>query len=328
MRVLSVVGKCYQGRPGTLEPMYLAFTDPIVELGHTVDHFDHAEMRDRFGLAGCGERFVERVRAGSYDVVLYQTSGQDWMEREAIREAGRHACTVAWNSDDDWQWESYTKALLPYFTFMVTTYPAIYTANKAQFPTLLLSQWGCYDRFGRKKEKKDLDFTFAGMLYGNRLSACRRLRTAAKLRTFGPGSGLANLGLPYFRGAGRISWLYGKALHFEGINAVWNRTRVSYTPLGASVDDGLLQIKSRVFEMGLSETLMLCEKSPLLDQYYTEGREYVSFQGLDDCAEKARYYVTHEAERERIASAYRDRTRKEHLWQHRFAQLFGEFIRQ
>jgi hypothetical protein len=302
--------------------MYLAFTDPITDLGHTVEHFDHAEMRSRFGLAGCGERFAEKVKSGSYDVVIYQTSGQDWMEREAIREAARYTRVVAFNSDDDWQWESYTKALLPYFTFMVTTYPAIYAANKGQFPTLLLSQWGCYDRFGRTNEQKDLDFTFAGMLYGNRLSACRQLRTAAKLRTFGPGSGLANLGLPYFRGAGRIPWLYGKALHFEGINDVWNRTRVSYTPLGASVDDGLLQIKSRVFEMGLSESLMLCERSPLLDQYYTDGREYVSFQGLDDCAEKARYYLANEAERERIAGAYRDRTRKEHLWQHRFGELF------
>ena len=324
MRVLSVVGKYYYGCPRCIEPMYLAFTDPIKELGHQVEHFDHAEMRGQSGLEVCGERFVEKVKTRGYDAVFYQTAGQDWMSREAIREAGRYAPIVAWNSDDDWQWESYSRDLVPYFTFMVTTYIHIYEANREQYSNLRLSQWGCYVRFADFACRKDLGFTFAGKVYGHRNQECRYLRKSAGLRAFGPGSGLVNLGLPYIHGAARIPLLYGRAVDFRKLNAIWNRSQVSYTPMGASINPAILQIKSRTFEMGLSGTLMLCQQSPNLEDYYEPYKEFVPFDALEDCAEKAKYYLTNESARVRIAMAYHDRTKAEHLWQHRFGKLFHD----
>jgi spore maturation protein CgeB len=92
----------------------------------------------------------------------------------------------------------------------------------------------------------------------------------------------------------------------------------------ASISAELLQIKSRVFEMGLSGTLMVCRLSPNLDRYYEPEKEFVPFEDLDDCIEKTNYYLVHEAERARIAAAYRDRTLAEHLWTHRFEAMFRE----
>ena len=69
---------------------------------------------------------------------------------------------------------------------------------------------------------------------------------------------------------------------------------------------------------------MLCNRSPNLELYYDEGTEYVGFDSLEECAAKARYYLAHEAERARIADAYRRRTFSEHLWRHRFAALFAD----
>lgn len=43
-----------------------------------------------------------------------------------------------------------------------------------------------------------------------------------------------------------------------------------------------------------------------------------------DCAQKAKFYLKHEAERVRITQAYYDRTKAEHLWQHRFTRLLQE----
>jgi spore maturation protein CgeB len=93
--------------------------------------------------------------------------------------------------------------------------------------------------------------------------------------------------------------------------------------MGASRDPSVLQIKGRAFEMGLSGTLMLCEHVPGLERYYEPDREFVAFTTLEECADKARYYLAHEAERARIAKAYHDRTRAEHLWQHRYRDLFS-----
>jgi spore maturation protein CgeB len=305
--------------------MFLEFRDPLVDLGHEVAHFDHDEISRRAGPDACGEQFVQTVRNGGYDVVLYQTAGRDHMPPEAIRQAGRLSPVIAWNSDDDWQWEGYTSRLAPYFTFMVTTYPHIFEANRADVPNLRLSQWGCYDLLADFAHPKDLPFSFVGRVYGARYADCRLLRRKAGLRVFGSGSRLLTLGIPPFRGCSRIPGLMGAPLLDYGeVNAVWNRTRVSYTPLGSSADPRLLQIKGRVFQMGLSGTLMLCDNHPGVERYYDPGKEYVMFHDLDECADKARYYLAHETERARIARAYHDRTRAEHTWQHRFTRLFED----
>ncbi|HWW74449.1 MAG TPA: glycosyltransferase, partial [Pyrinomonadaceae bacterium] len=57
---------------------------------------------------------------------------------------------------------------------------------------------------------------------------------------------------------------------------------------------------------------------------YEPGKEFVPFEDLRDCVEKAKYYLRREGERAEIAAAYHRRTRAEHLWQHRFRQLFGQ----
>jgi spore maturation protein CgeB len=76
--------------------------------------------------------------------------------------------------------------------------------------------------------------------------------------------------------------------------------------------------------MGLSGTLMLCEHSPNLERYYEPGRECVTFETLEDCAEKALWFLSHESERTRIATSYYERTLREHMWEHRFADLFSQ----
>lgn len=321
MKILTVVCRRYYGQNVT-DPLYYFLTNPLVNLGHDVSHFDHFEQFSALGVDGCSERFVEAARNGGYDLVIVQTSPREPIHREAIREATRHTPVVAWNSDDDWQWEPYTSLLAPFFTFMVTTYPHIFEANRAAYPNLVLSQWGCYKRPADFSRPKDLGFTFVGNVYGVRKQECERLRKAAGLRVFGPGARLMRLGLPYFRGVSRLKWLYGGGLEFEEVHDIWNRSHVSFTPTAASIDPNVIQIKSRIFEMGLSGTLMLTQHNPALERYYTSGMEFVSYQGMEDCIEKAKFYLTHEAERSRVAQAYRERTERDHLWEHRFVELF------
>ena len=334
MRILSTVIKSYyrgeDNPPDAVEPMFLAFTQPLKSLGHEVEHFDQVRTRAEHGRDACGERFVERVKGGGYDVVLFQNQmgSDDWMPMEAVAEAAREAPVVAWNTDDDWQWDDYTRHHARYFTFMATTYPHIYETNKAKYPNLLLSQWGCLETYADFDRRKDLNFTFAGQIYGSRGEECRYLRRRAGLKTFGVGS--LEVNRPFLfrprvrRYASKIFSLRDRALPFRQVNEVWNRSKVSYTPMGASIDPKILQIKSRTFEMGLSGTLMLCQLSPNLERYYEPGKEFVAFEDLDDCAEKAKYYLRRERERAEIAAAYHRRTRGEHLWQHRFEKLFGQ----
>ncbi len=331
MRILATVMKSYYGQPDAIEPMFRQFTEAPRRLGHEVDHFDHARTRREVGFDLCGERFVETVQQGRYDMVIFQTTGQDQMPLTAIQQAGRYAPVVAWNSDDDWQWASLSRPRAPYFTYMVTTYPDVYEANRSAHPNLLLSQWACLDLGADPSRPKDLDFTFAGQLYGERISECRHLRRHAGLQVFGRGARLVErpwLAWLPLRAPLHVLGLYerlrGPALLLTEVYDVWNRSKISFTPMASSADPKLLQIKGRAFEQGLSGTLMLAQNSPNLDRYYEPGKEFVPFSDMADCTEKARFYLTHDAERERIVEAYLRRTRAEHMWEHRFQDLFRQ----
>ena len=323
MRVLSVVRRGYYGSGTAVEPMYLYFTIPLRQMGHEVETFDHYDASRNLGKARRTDLLVQKIRGGSFDLVLYETGGTEPVETEALAGLSKKTCIVAWNSDDDWQWDA-TRRIANHFTFMVTTYTHIYEENRKEYPNLLLSQWACLGAFSDHSRHKDIGFSFAGAVYAIRNSACRFLRHRAGLLCFGRGSRLVNLGLPYVRGVSRFPWLYGRPIHFEEINDIWNRTRVSYTPLGGGPRGEVLQIKSRVFDMGLSGTLVLCEHSPNLERYYEPGRECITFESLEDCAEKATWYLSHEAERAQIACNYEERTLKEHTWPHRFRDLFDQ----
>jgi spore maturation protein CgeB len=250
------------------------------------------------------------------------------MTRSAIADVARLAPIVAWNSDDDWQWESYTRLIAPLFTYAITTYPHIYHSARRDYPNLLLSQWGCLETYADFSREKNLDFTFVGQVYRNRVAELRTLRKQANLRVFGLGS--LRVSFPPMNNrivrkcVSAILPTTNRALAFPEVHAIWNRSRISYTPLGASKDPRILQIKGRVFQMGLSGTLMLCQASDNLEPYYTAGKEYVQFYDLQDCISKAQYYLEHESERAWIANAYAARTRAEHLWTHRFNDIFSK----
>lgn len=322
MRILSVVRQNYYGT-NAREPFSYFFTVPLRQMGHDVETFDHFAARRSSGRDAATQQLLSKIRRECYNLVLYQTSGDEPVDTAALAGLARLICIVAWNSDDDWQWST-TRPLAPHFTYMVTTYPQIYEANRGTCPNLLLSQWGCLGVFSDFERTKDVDFSFAGSIYGDRNPTCRYLRRCAGLKCFGRGERLLRLGMPYVRGVFRLPWIAGEALRFEQVYEVWNRTRVSFTPMTGGPSGNVLSIKARAFEMGLSGTLMLCEHSPNLERYYEPGWECVTFESLEDCAQKARWYLAHEAERAKIVRRYYHRTSREHMWEHRFTELFRQ----
>ena len=328
MRILATVAQAYALRPEAVEPMYLWFSDPLRKLGHEVEHFDHVQLAREAGPRVCGDAFEHRVKHGGYDLVLYQTAGRDVMDRESIERAGRHAHIVAWNSDDDWQWESYTSQIAPLFAHVVTTYRHVYEANRATHRNLVLSQWGCLDTYADFARPKDLDFTFAGQIYTSRVADCLRLKRHAGLKVFGLGSIRIRYPFlaprPVYKFVAEKFPFVNRPLEFKQVHEIWNRSKVSYVPLGASTNPKLLQVKGRVFEMGASGTMMLAQRSGDLERFYEPGKEFVAYDSVDECADKAKFYLRNETERARIAEAYRRRTRGEHMWEHRFMQLFRD----
>ena len=321
MRILSVVRRDYYGNSNARDPLSYFFTAPLRKMGHDVETL--TTLRPAEPVEG-----ITRLRSlsGKFEAlssIWYFIKPQATNPSTlCILKAFSNDFIAAWNSDDDWQWET-TRQFASHFTYMITTYPGIYERYRTFHSNLLLSQWGCLGLFSDFGRKKDLDFSFAGAIFRSRSAACRYLSHRSGLKCFGRGAHLVRMGIPYFPGAFRLYWMTGKALQYEDIYDIWNRTRVSYSPMSGGPRGDVLSIKARTFEMGLSGTLMLCEHSPYLERY-DPGRECITFESLEDCAEKAQWYLSHESERVRIVTRYYERTLREHMWEHRFDALFRE----
>ena len=160
---------------------------------------------------------------------------------------------------------------------MVTNSPDVYEANRAAHPNLLHAQWACTGFWDGRRTPKPIDFSFVGQVYGTRAEQIRGLHRRAGLVAYGKGAGIVygrpNESVPMKKRLTRrvqgfvlrtlvpSAFTAWSTISFEQVNELWNQSRVSFTPLESSAG-GVLQIKSRVMDMGLSGTLMLAPKGP------------------------------------------------------------------
>lgn len=323
MRILCCCPLEYYGRPGTRSEVFGYFVTTLRDLGHTVHHFD--QVRGAADQEAMNEFFVSVVRRGGYEAVLVITNDTEFLP-EALDEAMQHSVTIAWNSDDDVRWDSYSAPLYSHFAKTVTTCESVFEANRHSHPNLILSQWACTGRYDGFSVQKDIDIAFVGQSYRGRDDYVRRLTKDRGMMVYGSAAS-ARRQTAVDRLLRRSPQVVGQSsgphvLSDEGdVKAIWNRAKVSFTPLSAW-EPGVLQVKARVFDMGLSGTVMLCDRNPRLYEFYEPEKEFLDFGSYDECLAKADFLLRNERERQRIALAYRRRTIADHMWKHRFEVLF------
>jgi len=78
----------------------------------------------------------------------------------------------------------------------------------------------------------------------------------------------------------------------------------------------------RDFDAPLSGSMYITHANPDLERLFHVGKEIVCYRTVDECAEKAVYYLEHTREREAIARAGYQRALKDHTLEKRFQTLF------
>ena len=79
----------------------------------------------------------------------------------------------------------------------------------------------------------------------------------------------------------------------------------------------------RLFESTGIGTLLITDWKENLHEMFEPGKEVVTYRTPEECAEKIQHYLTHEAERQTIASAGQARTLRHHTYQHRLQEFVG-----
>jgi spore maturation protein CgeB len=80
-------------------------------------------------------------------------------------------------------------------------------------------------------------------------------------------------------------------------------------------------VNKRTFEIAAAGGFQLVSHRPGLDELFDDGRELVSYEGLDDLREKIRYYLVHDQLRQQIARAGQERVLAEHTYARRLHLL-------
>jgi spore maturation protein CgeB len=190
------------------------------------------------------------------------------------------------------------------------------------------------------------DVTFVGQRYGDRAAFLRRLiDSGVDAKAWGPhwDKPPPAMGLPR-RIAGRTkrAVLRHPKAPFAEIPAdhcgpplsdldyiqMYSRSAISlgFTKVAGFDSSGLVlkQVRLRDFEATMSGAFYLVEECDELKDFFEPDREIVCFSDPEELVEKARYYLNHEGDRERIRSAGLARARAEHTWHTRFRRVFSE----
>ncbi len=193
---------------------------------------------------------------------------------------------------------------------------------------------------------REYEITFVGQRYGDRPFFISKLIEAGiDARVWGPHWNEPPEKRPAWRKIGRAAkrvvglvpeWAEaavlpthcGPPLTDEEFIQMYSRSKVS---LGfsnvADIPRGgepIKQVRLRDFEAPMSGAFYMVQFVEELAQFFEPGKEIVCFSDAGELVDKARYYLRHDSERERIRDAGMRRARTEHTWHNRFRMVFRE----
>ena len=84
----------------------------------------------------------------------------------------------------------------------------------------------------------------------------------------------------------------------------------------------IVQVRLRDFEVPMSGGFYMVEYMEELEEFFDIGKEIVCYKNTKDLAEKIKYYLVNESEREEIRRAGHARCLRDHSWQKRFEVAF------
>jgi len=308
MRVLCVWGKHNYGDPARGKSYeYTNFAPALQALGHEVLLFDSWDRSLHADFAALNRALLERVCDARPDLVFCVLLGYEvWLE---TLDSIRHQLgtpVLNWGTDDSWKHRSFSRYVARHVDLYATTSAqACEQMRSSGLHNIMLSQWAASSLALREPmpaENCSLQVSFVGSAYGHRPRWIEQLRDRGiAVECFGYG------------------WPRGP-IGTAQIVEICQQSVISLNFSESSTGGGR-QVKARVFEISGAGGFLVTQSAPELQRCYRIEEEAVTFDGVDELAEKIRFYLGHPDLRDRIARAGHMRTVLEHTYEQRFAPL-------
>lgn len=273
---------------------------------YSLIYFDYDQIAQRHGT----EKMSQMLREAAYyyhpDILFYFHS-YDLIVHAILREISDDlpTKTIIWLSDDLWQYEE-TRPVWELFNLIVPADREGYEKRKKEgFTNVFSSAWACnHFLYKNLNLPRIYDVSFVGRCYGERPIFIETLkRKGITIATFGPG----------WRNSSRVSQ--------ADLIKIYNQTKISLNMSLSSKDDKI-EIKGRDFEAPGCGSLLLTKDTKEIAEYFVPGKEIITYQDANDAADKIKYYLKNEDEREKIAKKGYERVIKDHTYEKRFLEIF------
>ena len=263
--------------------------------------------RKRFkesGICKVQNEIIDIVMKEKPDFVFWPTSMYEIQEDTLLQIHKNGATIIAWFSDDHCRFDSYSKYLMPFIDYSITTDPVSYKKYKALGAGCILSQWAANHRSYKKIDcKKQYEVSFIGRNISSRSRFIQKLENSGvHVDTFGDG--------------------FGGIINFEKMISIINSSKINLNFSGSYVTTEIKQIKGRIFEIPMCGSFCLTEYVTGLENFFEIDKEIVCFNTIDEAAHKIKYYLEHDNERETIARASWMRAKSHHTWNKRMDEIF------
>jgi hypothetical protein len=210
-----------------------------------------------------------------------------------------------WGRKVNGEWDG-TWPLIPHLDFTLTAAPeAVDWYRKEGGKALFFPEASDSDIFHPMPELPKIhDVSFVGSRYGIRERVVTALReTGIQVTAYGSGWDSGRIAVDH------VPQLFAQSKIVLGVSAI-----------GHCAD--FVGLKLRDFDAPMSGSCYLTQHNDDLHGLYDLGREIVTYHSVATCVERARYLLSHDAEREAFASAGRARAVQDHTWDVRFRTLF------
>ncbi len=122
----------------------------------------------------------------------------------------------------------------------------------------------------------------------------------------------------------------GSVLSDEEMIKTYSKSKINlgFSSCGETHNTGerIVQVRLRDFEVPMSGGFYMVEYMEELQEFFEIEKEIVCYRNADELADKIKYYLSHDSEREQIRKAGHERCLKDHTWHRRFEKVFEQIL--
>ncbi|MDT7041665.1 glycosyltransferase [Candidatus Nitronereus thalassa] len=264
-------------------------------LGAMVVELDPDATYKMVGMSGLEQEICRLVEKHRINLLVYWTAGYDFRPR-FLYDKLSHVFKVLMTGDDEYGFDNADRYYGQCFDLVLTHNPLneryqIYGIDSKVFPSVYDSSIFCPG----EQRPRDIPVSFIGTALNKtgREGAVRQLMDAGiEVQLYGPGSSAG-------------------VLPRDRVIDVYRRSciNLNFTGMGSYALDSeqtivrrIRQVKGRCTKIALCGSFVLSEYAPGIEKWFHIGREIDVFNDESELLDKARFYLTHEDVREKMAT--------------------------